>query len=131
MAGGELRDVLLKAACERKTVTYGQLMQLFGFTRGGSEESVVSALSALDERERGEGAPGFAAIVVRKDTGFPGGGFFCWKDVPPSLRRPEGEAANPKLTRREREYVKGLQEEIWSYYQARTPRMDGQSRLEL
>jgi hypothetical protein len=34
------------------------------------------------------GAQEFAAIIVHKDTGFPGEGFFCDDELPPSLRRP-------------------------------------------
>ena len=71
-----------------------------------------------------EGSPGFAAIVVRKDTGFPGGGFFCWDGVPPALRRAKREGSNPRLSDAEKRYVRKLQEGIWSHT-ARTPRPAG------
>lgn len=131
MVREEMRRELLKAACERKTVSYGYLMRLYGLTRGGSEASVVSALSELDEAEARAGAPGFAAIVVRSDTGFPGGGFFCWKGIPAAIRRPESRANDPRLSTAEKDYVKGLQERIWSFYRSKNPLSPGQAKLEI
>jgi hypothetical protein len=56
-------------------------------------------------------------MVVRKDTGYPGGGFFCWDGIPPALRRPSHEGLNPKLSDAEKEYVRKSQEGIWGFYQ--------------
>ena len=114
----DVREELLKAALERRTVTYGFLMLKFGFTRGGeSGQSVVSALSEIDRDEERHGGPGFAALVVRKDTGFPGGGFFSWKDIPADIRRNESDSQSPKLSEKEKAYVRARQEEIWTHYQ--------------
>lgn len=118
MSAEEMREVLLSAAMARKTVTYGELMVRFGLARGEFGRTVVGMLSDVDRRESGAGAPGFAAIVVRKDTGFPGGGFFCWDDVPPEVRRPPDKCQDPKLSEAEKNYVRGLQENIWRYYAA-------------
>lgn len=112
-----LREELLKAALERKTVTYGYLMQRFGVSRGSQAgKTVVGMLDEVDTQERARGAPGFAAIVVRKDTGFPGGGFFCWEGVPAAIRRPWERSRDPKLSEEEREYARGEQRKIWAYY---------------
>jgi hypothetical protein len=117
-----MRKELIKAAVERRTVTYGYLMGKFGISRGSSSgDTVVGALAEIDQREYAVGAPGFAAIVVRKDTGYPGGGFFCWDGVPDELRRPNGEGQNPVLTDAEKEYVNKEREKIWAYYQGRYP----------
>jgi hypothetical protein len=118
----EMRQELIKAAVERRTVTYGYLMEKFGISRGSSEgDTVVGALGEIDRREYQAGAPGFAAIVVRKDTGYPGGGFFCWDGVPAELRRRKEEGGNPQLSDPERRYIKQEQEKIWSYYLSRYP----------
>lgn len=118
----DVRQELLRAALERRTVTYGLLMLKFGFTRGGGgERSVVAALSEIDRDEARKGGPGFAALVVRKDTGFPGGGFFCWKDVPPEIRRSDAGSQNPRLSEKEKEYVRGQQEAIWNHYRRLRP----------
>jgi hypothetical protein len=117
-----MRKELTNAAVERRTVTYGYLMGKFGISRGSSSgDTVVGALAEIDQLEYAAGAPGFAAIVVRKDTGYPGGGFFCWDGVPAELGRPNGEGQNPGLTDAEKEYVDKEREKIWAYYQGRYP----------
>lgn len=117
MLRDEMRAELLKAAAEGRTVTYGYLMQKFELSRGSTDgETVVGMLGRIDRLEHQDGAPGFAAIVVRKDTGYPGGGFFCWDEVPAGLRRPTGSGNKPQLSEAERNYVRGEQERIWRYY---------------
>ena len=114
-----MRRELLRAACERRTVTYGFLMRRFRLSRGApGGEGVVGVVGEVDRREAQRGAPGFAAIVVRKDTGYPGGGFFCSDGVPLALRRAKHEGSNPRLSDAEKRYVRKRQEEVWSYYRA-------------
>ena len=105
-----LRQELLSAARVRGTLTYGELMQILGISRG---RPLFEAISAVDRGEHHRGAPGFAAIIVRKDTGFPGGGFFCDDDLPPTLRRPFARANDPKLSAAEMNYIKEAQRKIW------------------
>ncbi len=108
---------MLKAAIGRRTVTYGFLMRKFGLSRGGHHgKGVVGVIGEIDRHEARRGAPGFAAIVVRKDTGYPGGGFFCWDGIPAALRRQRREGLNPWLSEVEKKYVRRLQEEIWGFY---------------
>lgn len=116
MLSEEMRRELLKAARARRKVTYGYLMKRFGLTRGGQGLSVVAVLDEIDRGESLAGRPGFAAIVVRADTGYPGGGFFCWDGLPAHLRRPRERSSDPRLTPEQIGYVKERQEEIWSYY---------------
>lgn len=108
-----LRQELLKAAKSHGTLTYGRLMKITGVSRG---KPLFAAIVAVDRAEYARGAPGFAAIIVRKDTGFPGGGFFCDDELPPSLRRPYLRASDPVLSAAEMNYVKGAQKVIWDYY---------------
>ncbi len=110
-----LRQELLRAARARGTLTYGQLMRLMGISRG---RPLFEAIVEVDRAEYARGAPGFAAIIVRKDTGFPGGGFFCDDELPPTLRRPFSRASDPKLSAAEMNYVKEAQKRIWDYYSA-------------
>ncbi len=116
MLRDEMRRELLRAALARRTVTYGYLMARFGLARGSEGRTVVGVLGEIDRAESLAGAPGFAAIVVRKDTGYPGGGFFCWEGLPADLRRPGERANDPILTQKEREYARQQQERIWAYY---------------
>ena len=108
-----LRQELLRAARARGTLTYGELMRILAISRG---RPLFEAISAVDRDEYRRGAPGFAAIIVRKDTGFPGGGFFCDDDLPESLRRPFARANDPKLSAAEMNYIKEAQRRIWDYY---------------
>jgi len=97
-------------------------MGRFGVSRGSSKgDTVIGAIGEIDREEYEKGAPGFAAIVVRKDTGYPGGGFFCWEGLPSKLRRPRSEAQNPVLTNAEKRYVDAEREKIWAYYQRHHP----------
>jgi hypothetical protein len=108
-----LRQQLLSAAKSHGTVTYGQLMSIMGISRG---KPLFDAIAAVDRAEYVRGAPGFAAIIVRKDTGFPGGGFFCDDELPPALRRPYSRASDYTLSAAELNYVKGVQKKVWDYY---------------
>ena len=108
-----MREELLKAARARGTLTYGQLMKILGISRG---RPLFDAIVEVDRAEYARGAPGFAPIIVRKDTGFPGGGFFCDDDLPSSLRRPFSRANDPKLSAAEMNYIKDVQKKVWDYY---------------
>ena len=116
MLRDEMKWELQRAALARRKVTYGYLMKRFGLTRGGQGRSVVSVLGEIDEAESMAGRPGFAAIVVRGDTGYPGGGFFCWQGVPVHLRVPRERANDPRLSPDQIRYVKEQQEAVWTYY---------------
>ncbi len=113
-----LRAELVRAAKARGTLTYGQLMKTMGVSRG---RPLWEAIVEVDKTEHAKGSPGFAAIIVRKDTGFPGGGFFCDDDLPPTLRRPFEKASDPRLSAAEMNYVKEAQRKIWDYYANMAP----------
>ena len=104
---------LKSMAGRRKTVTYGELMKRFHLSRG---PALSRAIARADEMEYSVGAPGFAAIIVRKDTRYPGGGFFCDEGLPASLRRPLSRSSDPRLSVAERSYVRKLQGRIWASY---------------
>ena len=108
-----MRNELLKTARAGKKVTYGRLMKNHGLSRG---RALSQAIGDVDRLEYSRGAPGFAAIVVRKDTGFPGGGFFCDEDLPPSLMRPRARGSDPRLSAEEMDYIRKARRKIWAYY---------------
>ena len=111
-----MRRELAVAARARTTVTYGQLMNKHRLSRGGP---LTRAIEEVDREEYRRGSPGFAAIIVRKDTGFPGGGFFVDEKLPRDLVRKKERSTDPRLSAREKRYVKRQQERIWTYYRAR------------
>ncbi|MDV3244371.1 MAG: hypothetical protein LYZ66_04255 [Nitrososphaerales archaeon] len=108
--------VLREAAARRRTVTYGTLMRKFRLSRG---KALSGMIGTVDKIEYEAGAPGFAAIIVRKDTGYPGGGYFCDDDLPPRLRRPNARSNDPRLSATERGFVRKQQHRIWAYYARR------------
>jgi hypothetical protein len=74
----------------------------------------------VDRPEAARGAPGFAAIIVRKDTGFPGGGYFCDDSLPRLLRNPREKSTDPRLTPAQKSYIIERQKEIWGFYGKKT-----------
>ena len=113
----DVREELMRAAASRRTVTYGRLMKRFKISRGHpAGVGIVGVISEIDRFEKERGAPGFAALVVRKDTGYPGGGYFCYDDLPASLRRPSSQSANPRLSDAEKKYITRQRERIWKHY---------------
>lgn len=92
-------------------------MKKFKISRGHpAGVGIVGVISEIDRFEYERGAPGFAALVVRKDTGYPGGGYFCYDDLPAGLKRPNGQSTNPRLSEAEKRYVVKQRERIWKYY---------------
>ena len=108
-----MRKELARAAGRGSTVTYGHLMKVCRLPRGRRFSEV---LGAVDVAEQMKGAPGFAAIVVRRDTNFPGGGYFCDDELPPSLRRPRTRSGDPRLSSTEKDHISRRQEVIWRFY---------------
>jgi len=88
-------------------------MKNYGLSRGRVLSKVIGQ---IDRLEYTRGAPGFAAIVVRKDTGFPGGGYFCDDDLPAGLSRSRERSTDPRLAPPERDYVLEQQKRIWAFY---------------
>ncbi len=109
----KIRIDLLKAARTKSKVTYGELMKKYHLSRG---RALIQAIGEIDVEEYGRGAPGFAAIIVRRDTGFPGGGYFCDDDLPPRLKRNNRSRTDPRLSPAEKDYVLGQQKRIWAHY---------------
>ncbi len=107
------RDVLATAAAAGVAVTYGELMRKFKISRG---RPLAKLIGQVDEAERRTGAPGFAAIIVRKDTHYPGGGYFCDPDLPANLRRSQRRGSDPRLSRPEKDHIRLEQRRIWAYY---------------
>jgi len=109
----QFRNELFKTARARSTLTYGYLMRRFSLSRG---RAITGLLSDIDRTENESGSPGFAALVVRKDTGYPGGGFFCDQNLPIRLLRPPERCTDPRLTPEEKAYVRAKRRVIWEYY---------------
>ena len=88
-------------------------MRRYGLSRG---RPLTALIGVVDRLEAARGAPGFAAIIVRKDTGFPRGGYFCDEDLPAKLRNPKEKSTDPRLTDAQKAYVLRKQKEVWDFY---------------
>jgi hypothetical protein len=109
----KMREQLIRAAASHSTVSYGTLMKVCRLSRG---RALSRAIADVDREEYAAGAPGFAAVIVRKDTGFPGGGYFCDDGLPSWLVRDRDRSTDPRLSLAEKDYVIGQQRRIWAYY---------------
>ena len=84
-----LERVLVRAARERRPLTYGQLLAYFGLRVGRvTVGGLCRDLGRVERRRAAEGWPDLACLVVRKADGLPGEGYFA------SLRA-EGVYAGP------------------------------------
>lgn len=111
-----IRVDLLRAARGHTVMTYGALMRKYHLSRG---RKLSQTIGEIDRAECERGGPGFAAIIVRKDTGFPGGGYFCDDELPTALQRPRSRASDPRLTPVEVRHLRRRQRRIWEYYGSR------------
>jgi hypothetical protein len=116
----DIREELLKVASKGGTVTYGYLMKKYRVSRGHPRGAgIAGVIGEIDRFEYQRGAPGFAAIAVRKDTGYPGGGYFCDGALPRALRKPKSQSTDPKLSSAQKEHIRKQQKAIWAYYRLR------------
>lgn len=73
----EMRDILVERARERHTITYGVLARAIGAARlQPRSRGFTALLGAACAFEDSEGRPMIGSLVVKKDTGIPGAGYF-------------------------------------------------------
>jgi hypothetical protein len=104
-----LERALIRAALERRSVTYGQLLSLF--ERRVTRITVAALcrdLGRVEERRAAEGWPDLACLVVRKSDALPGEGYFD------SLRR-EGAYAGPSTGPGAIAFLRGRQERAFAW----------------
>ena len=86
-----LERVLIQAALEERSVTYGQVLAFFGWkVTQITVGALCRDLGRIDERRAAEGWPDLACLVVRKSDGLPGAGYF-------TSIRDAGEYAGPSI----------------------------------
>jgi len=73
----KIRDELIKVAKRKNTVTYDLLASRTTLSSFSNWFYVISDyLDEINRRETGEGRPMMTAVVVTKEDGVPGGGFW-------------------------------------------------------
>lgn len=112
----QVRALLVAAARQRQTFTYGALLGILGhtFTRPLMRQ-LCKVLDRIDEDGRAAGEPGLAVLVVRQSDGLPGQGWFVsrtgvYPDLPLEW---EGTEA--------RRYTGARQAEAFDYWSAHDP----------
>lgn len=74
-----LFDVLADAAADRATITYGDAARVaFGGRFSARSGALMDLLGEVDEEEDRRRGIMIASLVVRKDTGMPGEGYFAF-----------------------------------------------------
>lgn len=109
----EVRGLLIAAARQRQTFTYGGLLAILGhaFTRPLMRQ-LCKVLDRIDEDGRACGEPGLAVLVVRQSDGLPGQGWFVsrtgvYDDLPLEWEGTEARA-----------YTQARQAEAFDYWEA-------------
>jgi len=112
----EVRALLIEAASQRQTFTYGALLNILGhtFTRPLMRQ-LCKVLDRIDEDGRACGEPGLAVLVVRQSDGLPGQGWFVsrtglYHDLPREWEGPEA-----------RRYTEARQADAFAYWQMHDP----------
>lgn len=74
----EMRAILIHLAKQRKTVCYSDLCRMITVARVHHRAPYFHRLlDDISRDEQSQGIPSLAALVVRKDSGIPGQGYFA------------------------------------------------------
>lgn len=91
-AAERLRSLLFEVAARRSTVTYGEVARrVFDGRFSARSGALMDLLGRVDTEEAAASGTVIASLVVRKDTGIPGDGYFAF--VEGELGRPVGDRA--------------------------------------
>ncbi len=100
--------MLLRAGAEGRTLTYGEVLRRFGRRVGpGNVAALCRDLGEVCRRVEARGGPDLACLVVRREDGLPGAGYFAaLRDAGPNPAPPSGpEAAALVRARQERAFA--------------------------
>jgi hypothetical protein len=74
----KMRRWLIAVAAGRGTVPYSEVGERFGIEEGYKWAEVAREVGAISEYEIEHERPMLSVVVVHKEDGFPGEGFFTW-----------------------------------------------------
>lgn len=102
-----VRDTLIRRACVRRTITYGELAQRVGLPRQRHVliRQLPRLLEDINNYEAAEGWPLLGVLVVRKSDGRPGAGFFRLARATGRLSKRAGVAGEQRFFREELQRV--------------------------
>jgi len=111
----ETRPILIEAARNRKTITYGELTKKFRICRGDIGR-LLGAISIIEHRQN---RPLLSSVVINKITGNPGVEFLFLPGIQETIKRVGGQK-NPILhyyNEGEEKFWKSELEKTWDYWQ--------------
>lgn len=125
-ADADLREdvvrLIVESAKKGQTITYGEIMRKCRIPRGQPTHNgkaigdVVGRIREWTWENRGIY---LSAIVVHKDTGYPGGGFFGLSGIPSKFARDEAGWSDRKLTTAEKSFLSKRQQEAFAWAKGR------------
>ena len=108
-----VRPYLVALAKDGRTVTYSILQSDLHLPRQDTGE----ILGEVSNREHKDGRPRLSALVVRKDTGLPGVGFFGLDGVPPQIRWPQEKEVSAEVTEKRASFALEERKRVFDYWQ--------------
>ncbi len=74
----QIRDMLIKVAWHNNTISYSEVGKVVGLDMAnpGERSKLANALDEINREEHERGRPLLSAVVVQKESGHPGTGFF-------------------------------------------------------
>ena len=110
-----LEALLIEAACDRRTLTYAEVLAHFGIRITPRRVyGLCRDLGTVCEGNRARGEPELAVLVVRKSDRLPGDGFFhdAWRDG-----TYDGPATGPAA----RAYIDQLTHAVFAFWDTARP----------
>ena len=125
-ADADLREdvvrLIVESAKKGRTITYGEIMRKCGIPRGQpthNGKAIGDVVGRISEWTRENWGIYLSAIVVHKDTGYPGGGFFGLSGIPAEFARDEAGWDDRRLTADERSFLSKRQQEVLTWAKRR------------
>jgi hypothetical protein len=119
---GDIRDdvllLLIRAAQKERTVGYGPIMRACGIPRGQAVDNgkaIGNIVGVISEWTFERWGVYLSSIVVHKDTGYPGGGFFGLPGMPSRFRRDSSRWTDQALSADEKAFIDKRQEDVFKW----------------
>jgi hypothetical protein len=125
-ADADLREdvvrLIVESAKRGRTITYGEIMRKCRIPRGQpthNGKAIGDVVGRISEWTWETSGIYLSAIVVHKDTGYPGGGFFGLSGIPAKFARDEAGWGDRRLTPGEKSFLSKRQQEVLTWAKRR------------
>lgn len=114
--------LIWESARRGRAITYGEIMRVCHVPRGQlihNGKAVGDVVGEISEWTWDTWGIYLSAIVVRKNTAYPGGGFFGLKGIPTTFARGEEGWSDRRLTADEKGFLRKRQQEVFAWAKRR------------